>query len=221
MRRHNLDIDCRVDDAGAGDHRLHHRSLHRAADDQPHRSRHRRGAPSSGYLLGDLIGGDHDRNAKVIGAGIGALAGGAVGNYMDQQEAELRRQTAGTGVDVYPPGRRVGPADAVGHYLPGRSATTSSRNSSRPSTRSRRRWRATTRPISTCSATPIRPAATPITRPCRSGALSRFRDYLAGRGVARGPDRHARLWRKPADRVRTIPTPGGPKTAASRSRSSR
>ena len=54
-----------------------------------------------GYLLGDVIGGDHDRNAKVIGAGIGALAGGAVGNYMDQQEAELRRQTAGTGVDVY------------------------------------------------------------------------------------------------------------------------
>lgn len=54
-----------------------------------------------GYLLGDLIGGDHDRNAKVIGVGIGALAGGVVGNYMDQQEAELRRQTAGTGVDVY------------------------------------------------------------------------------------------------------------------------
>jgi outer membrane protein OmpA-like peptidoglycan-associated protein len=55
----------------------------------------------SGYLLGDVIGGDHDRNAKVIGVGIGALAGGVVGNYMDQQEAELRRQTAGTGVDVY------------------------------------------------------------------------------------------------------------------------
>jgi len=54
-----------------------------------------------GYLLGDLIGGDHDRNAKVITAGIGAIAGGAVGNYMDRQEAELRRQTAGTGVDVY------------------------------------------------------------------------------------------------------------------------
>lgn len=54
-----------------------------------------------GYLLGDLVGGNHDRNAKVIGAGIGALAGGAAGYYMDRQEAELRRQTAGTGVDVY------------------------------------------------------------------------------------------------------------------------
>ena len=58
------------------------------------------GGAVGGYLLGDLIGGSHDRNAKVIGVGIGALAGGAVGNYMDQQEAELRRQTAGTGVDV-------------------------------------------------------------------------------------------------------------------------
>lgn len=58
------------------------------------------GGAVGGYLLGDLVGGNHDRNAKVIGAGIGALAGGAVGNYMDRQEAELRRQTAGTGVDV-------------------------------------------------------------------------------------------------------------------------
>lgn len=58
------------------------------------------GGAAAGYLLGDIVGGSHDRNAKVIGMGIGALAGGAVGNYMDRQEAELRRQTAGTGVDV-------------------------------------------------------------------------------------------------------------------------
>lgn len=58
------------------------------------------GGAVGGYLLGDLVGGSHDRNAKMIGAGIGAIAGGAVGNYMDRQEAELRRQTAGTGVDV-------------------------------------------------------------------------------------------------------------------------
>ncbi len=53
-----------------------------------------------GYLAGDLIGGKSDRTAKIIGVGVGAIAGGAVGNYMDRQEAELRRQTAGTGVDV-------------------------------------------------------------------------------------------------------------------------
>jgi outer membrane protein OmpA-like peptidoglycan-associated protein len=53
-----------------------------------------------GYLLGDLVGGNHDRTERLLGAGIGAIAGGAVGAYMDRQEAELRRQTAGTGVDV-------------------------------------------------------------------------------------------------------------------------
>lgn len=53
-----------------------------------------------GYLAGDLIGGRRDRTEKIIGAGIGAIAGGAVGAYMDRQEQELRRQTAGTGVDV-------------------------------------------------------------------------------------------------------------------------
>ena len=54
----------------------------------------------AGYLLGDVIGGRNDRTEQIIGAGIGAIAGGAVGAYMDRQEAELRRQTAGTGVDV-------------------------------------------------------------------------------------------------------------------------
>jgi outer membrane protein OmpA-like peptidoglycan-associated protein len=51
-------------------------------------------------LLGDLVGGRSDRTAKIIGAGVGAIAGGAASAYMDRQEADLRRQTAGTGVDV-------------------------------------------------------------------------------------------------------------------------
>jgi outer membrane protein OmpA-like peptidoglycan-associated protein len=53
-----------------------------------------------GYFGGDLIGGRHDRTAKVIGAGIGAVAGAAVGTYMDRQEKELRDKTAGTGVEI-------------------------------------------------------------------------------------------------------------------------
>ena len=54
----------------------------------------------AGYILGDIIGGRNSRTEQIIGAGIGGLAGAAVGRYMDQQEAELRRETAGTGVDV-------------------------------------------------------------------------------------------------------------------------
>ena len=53
-----------------------------------------------GYLLGDLIGGRRDRTERIVGAGIGGLAGAAVGVYMDRQEQELRRRTAGTGVEV-------------------------------------------------------------------------------------------------------------------------
>lgn len=53
-----------------------------------------------GYLLGDLIGGRRDRTEKILGAGIGALAGAGVGAYMDRQEQALRRQTAGTGIEV-------------------------------------------------------------------------------------------------------------------------
>jgi len=53
-----------------------------------------------GYLLGDLIRGKNSRPEQLIGAGIGAIAGGAVGNYLDRLEADLRRETAGTGVDV-------------------------------------------------------------------------------------------------------------------------
>jgi len=53
-----------------------------------------------GYLLGDLIGGRRDRTERIIGTGVGALAGGAIGAYMDRQERELRERTAGTGIEV-------------------------------------------------------------------------------------------------------------------------
>ena len=38
---------------------------------------------------------------------MGGLAGGAIGNYMDQQEAELRAQLQGTGVSVTRMGDRI------------------------------------------------------------------------------------------------------------------
>lgn len=57
---------------------------------------------AAGAVVGLLTGGDaaaHRKNA-LIAAGVGALAGGAIGNYMDRQEANLRHELAGTGVSV-------------------------------------------------------------------------------------------------------------------------
>ncbi len=58
------------------------------------------GGALGGYLLGDLVGGKRDRTEKILGAGIGAVAGAGIGAYMDAQERKLREQTAGSGVDV-------------------------------------------------------------------------------------------------------------------------
>ena len=55
-----------------------------------------------GAVAGLLSGGDatERRQRAMVGAGVGGIAGGAIGAYQDRQEAELRRQTAGTGVEV-------------------------------------------------------------------------------------------------------------------------
>ena len=58
------------------------------------------GGAAAGLLLGDLLGGRNDRTEKIVGAGMGALAGAGVGAYMDAQEKKLRAQTAGTDVQV-------------------------------------------------------------------------------------------------------------------------
>jgi len=73
---------------------------------------------SAGAIAGGLIGGalgyltntnksEEGRTNALIGAGIGALAGGAIGNYMDRQAAQLQQQTAGTGVEVVRQGDNI------------------------------------------------------------------------------------------------------------------
>ena len=52
----------------------------------------------SGAVIG-VIAGDN-RKSALIGAGIGALAGGGIGYYMDVQEAKLRQELEATGVSV-------------------------------------------------------------------------------------------------------------------------
>lgn len=47
------------------------------------------------------------RKRALIGAGVGALAGGGVGLYMDRQEAQLRQRLQNTGVSVARNGDRI------------------------------------------------------------------------------------------------------------------
>jgi outer membrane protein OmpA-like peptidoglycan-associated protein len=62
---------------------------------------------ATGLLIARDKGGKDQRNAALIGAGIGALVGGGIGNYMDQQEEELRRQLRNSGVSVSRAGNQI------------------------------------------------------------------------------------------------------------------
>lgn len=57
---------------------------------------------AAGVVVGLISGDDavERRQHALILAGIGALAGGSIGYYMDKQEAELRAELEGTGVSV-------------------------------------------------------------------------------------------------------------------------
>jgi outer membrane protein OmpA-like peptidoglycan-associated protein len=57
---------------------------------------------ASGVAIGLITGDDSSERKKraLILGGVGAIAGGAVGNYMDQQELALRKKLEGTGVSV-------------------------------------------------------------------------------------------------------------------------
>jgi outer membrane protein OmpA-like peptidoglycan-associated protein len=81
-----------------------------SAPDDPNRTQ--RGAligaaigAAAGLLTGDSA--VERRQHALVGIGVGALAGGAVGAYQDKQEAELRRQMAGTGVEVVRQGDNI------------------------------------------------------------------------------------------------------------------
>lgn len=57
---------------------------------------------AAGVVAGLISGDDavERRQRALIGAGVGALAGGSIGYYMDRQEAQLRAELEGTGVSV-------------------------------------------------------------------------------------------------------------------------
>ena len=57
---------------------------------------------AAGAVVGLISGDDavERRQHALIGAGVGALAGGSIGAYQDRQEAQLRAELEGTGVSV-------------------------------------------------------------------------------------------------------------------------
>lgn len=61
----------------------------------------------AGLLIAKDKSGDDQRKSALIGAGIGALVGGGIGNYMDQQEQELRQQLQNSGVSVSRAGNQI------------------------------------------------------------------------------------------------------------------
>ena len=62
-----------------------------------------------GAVAGLLTGDDavERRQRALVGAGVGAIAGGGIGAYQDRQEAALRRELAGSGVDVVRQGDNI------------------------------------------------------------------------------------------------------------------
>lgn len=64
---------------------------------------------AAGVVVGLISGDDavERRQHALIAAGIGALAGGSIGYYMDKQEAELRAELEGTGVSVVRQGDNI------------------------------------------------------------------------------------------------------------------
>lgn len=63
----------------------------------------------AGAVAGLLSGDDatERRQRALVGAGVGGLAGGAIGRYQDNQERALRERMAGTGVDVVRQGDNI------------------------------------------------------------------------------------------------------------------
>lgn len=63
----------------------------------------------AGVAAGLLSGDDatERRQRALVGAGVGGLAGAAIGNYQDRQERALREQMAGTGVEVIRQGNNI------------------------------------------------------------------------------------------------------------------
>ncbi len=139
---------------------------------------------NSTYLLGDVIGGRRERARRAAAAKISGIAPHTAPQYMATQEAELRRLTAGTGIDVF----RAG--DAVVMRMPAAIAFDVGRSDVKPQFRTT--LEEVARPLKTSSRTYVDVLGHTDTtgNPASNQTLSERRaksvaDYLVARGVAR------------------------------------
>ncbi|HQQ64370.1 MAG TPA: OmpA family protein [Pseudomonadales bacterium] len=82
---------------------------------------------AGGAVLGAMLDKHHRAQGALLGAAIGGVAGGAYGHRMDKQEAELKQQMQGSGVDV----QRNG--DSLNIILPGNITFATNQSTIQPS----------------------------------------------------------------------------------------
>ena len=125
-----------------------------------------------GVAAGLLSGDDatERRQRALVGAGVGGLAGGAIGNYQDRQEARTARAHGRHRRRRRPPGRQHHPEHAGRHHLRLRQAEPAVAVLPGAGRRRAHAAASTTRPSSKSPAIPTASAATPTTRSCRSVA---------------------------------------------------
>jgi outer membrane protein OmpA-like peptidoglycan-associated protein len=61
----------------------------------------------AGALLGAAVSHDNRGKGALIGAAVGGAAGGGYGHYRDKQEEKLKKELAGSGVDVQRDGENI------------------------------------------------------------------------------------------------------------------
>ena len=97
----NRFVKVAVTGRGADRHRsLYDRQSLHARDSRPARPRRARASAQPPARSSACSRRATSCENALIGAGVGALAGGGVGYYMDVQEAKLRQRLEGTGVSV-------------------------------------------------------------------------------------------------------------------------
>ena len=160
---------------------------------------------AAGVVVGLISGDDavERRQRALIGAGVGALAGGSVGYYMDRQEAQLRAELEGTGVSV------VRNGDHITLNMPGNVTFATNSADLNPAFfnvlnsvgKVLKEYNQSV--VEVAGHTDSTRQQMPTTRVCRSGAPTRLPQYLQSPTVSEQPaDDHRSAWANSMPRCR-------------------